>query len=159
MALILELQSQAIDSNTDILTLLRKALLVARKLNLKEFDVFDSIPSLNNLLDTKEKHFISSLSGSANVSLSELFKYDTKYQIELPRNSIVNIIEQVKNKILGWALILEENGILGEGLSFSKEEKKVAQEEDKIINYVTNIYGDVSDSQIQQGTKRSKQEK
>jgi hypothetical protein len=36
MSIVLELQQQAIDSNSDILSLLRKALLVARKLGLKD---------------------------------------------------------------------------------------------------------------------------
>ena len=40
MSIVLELQQQAIDSNTDILSLLRKALLVARKLSLKDFEVW-----------------------------------------------------------------------------------------------------------------------
>jgi len=38
MSIILELQQQAIDSNTDILSILRKALLVSRKLELTDFE-------------------------------------------------------------------------------------------------------------------------
>ena len=69
----------------------------------------------------------------------------------------MNIIEQVKNKILDWALLLEENGIRGENLQFSVEEKETVKNAPQIINYVNNFFGDVKDSQIQEGTKQSSQ--
>ena len=79
------------------------------------------------------------------------------YELHFSKRAIVNIIEQVKNKILDWALLLEENGIRGENLQFSVEEKETVKNAPQIINYVNNFFGDVKDSQIQEGTKQSSQ--
>lgn len=51
-----------------------------------------------------------------------------------------------------WAIILEENGIHGEGLSFSEEEKKLAKESSVINNYTNNFYASAENVQIQQGS-------
>ena len=79
--------------------------------------------------------------------------------MRLSPNAISNIIEQVKNKTLDWAIPLEENDILGEGLGCTGEEKSKTQSESQIINYISNFYGEVSYSQIQQGTSQSFQER
>lgn len=42
-------------------------------------------------------------------------------------------------KILDWALLLEESGIIGEGMTFSDEEKKKAQDTKVINNYTNNF--------------------
>jgi hypothetical protein len=57
----------------------------------------------------------------------------------------------VRNKILEWAIILEENGILGEDMTFSEEEKKVATTTPTINNYTNNFYGEVNDIGMNQG--------
>lgn len=74
----------------------------------------------------------------------------------LSKTALLDILAQVQNRILDWALTLEENGIVGEGVSFSKDEQERAQQA-PLINYTSNFYGDVSDSQIQQGTHSSQQ--
>lgn len=51
---------------------------------------------------------------------------ETKATLFSPRTKIVRIIEQVRTIILNWALKLEEEGILGEGLDFSNNEKEAA---------------------------------
>jgi len=61
---------------------------------------------------------------------------------------VFGIIETVKTIILNWALKLEEDGILGEGLTFSpREQEKVTSSP---ASHVTNFYGPVGQSQIQQ---------
>lgn len=212
MSIILELQQQAIDSNTDILSLLRKALLVSRKLELTDFEqwinnelngyqntekipdyrkihgelkgwnpvrgwipvligdtdieemlcykrTFDSIPSLCSLMESKEKQLVIPMQGSESALISKYVGFSTKYQLFISSNSVNNIIEQVKNKILDWSLILEERGTKGEGLTFTQAEKATAKSDPNIVQYISNFYGDISDSQIQQGTKRSTQKK
>lgn len=212
MSIILELQQQAIDSNTDILSILRKALLVSRKLELTDFEqwinselngyqntekipdyrkihgelkgwnpvngwipvliedtdieemfcykrTFDSIPSLCSLMESKEKQLVIPMQGSESALISKCVGFSTKYQLFISSNSVNNIIEQVKNKILDWSLILEERGIKGEGLTFTQAEKATAKSDPNIVQYISNFYGDISDSQIQQGTKRSMQKK
>jgi AbiTii-like protein len=45
-----------------------------------------------------------------------------------PPTALVGILETVRMVILNWTLKLEEDGILGEGLSFSSSEKQTASE-------------------------------
>ena len=61
---------------------------------------------------------------------------------------IKSILDSVRNIIFEWSLKLEEDGILGENLTFSIEEKEKANEQ--ITNYNTLIYG-VHSSPIQVG--------
>lgn len=64
------------------------------------------------------------------------------------------MLDTVRNIILEWALKLEEDGILGEGLSFSNEEKQQASKHNYTVN---NFYGNSSGIQIQQHTSNSTQ--
>ena len=75
----------------------------------------------------------------------------------IDKSTIQNIIEQVKNELLNWILLLDDKGIIGEGTSFSFEEKEKAIGDPQIINHITNIYGNVESSQLQQGTSNSNQ--
>lgn len=209
MAIVLELQEEALKSNADILSLLRKSSLIARKLDLKDFQEWinnelngykkstvpdyreirgelkalnpyhgwipvvapnnemetmfntrripDSIPSLNSLLSEGHSQLSITIPAEMTAYFNRLTDFETVYTIMVPKNAIINIVEQVKNKILDWAITLEENGILGEGLRFTNDEKTKAHSESQIVNYISNFYGEVSDSQIQQGTTNSNQ--
>jgi hypothetical protein len=64
-------------------------------------------------------------------------------------NQLVGIVDAVRNAILNWTLKLEEDGILGEGLTFGAKERETAA----AAHYTTNnFFGPVSNSQIQQGS-------
>ena len=210
MSIVLELQQLAIESNSDVLQLLRKAYLVARKLELTEFEawidgelngykdnshiptyrklrgelkglnpmrgwipvlipdaemeeaittvpVSEPISSLCDLLRKSHDYVVFPLSGTHCALISRMVGLNTKFQIYCSSSSLSNIIEQVKTRILSWALLLEQNGILGTDISFSAEEKSTAQSTDGIINYITNFNGPVTNAQVQQGTSESKQ--
>lgn len=211
MGIVIELQKQAIDTKSDVVSLLRKAYLVARKLDIKDFSewinnelngytdydkipdyreirgqvkswnpyhgwipviisqsesedilctrkVFDSIPSLDNSIRSSDSQILTySFDGATLAMLCRATGRNANYELHFSKSAIVNIIEQVKNNILDWALLLEENGIRGENLQFSVEEKETVKNVPQIINYVNNFYGDVKDSQIQEGTKQSSQ--
>lgn len=65
-----------------------------------------------------------------------------------------SVVQAVRNAVLEWSLKLEEDGIVGEGLSFSKEEKQLAASHHyNIGNYIENM----NQSQIQQNTQDSTQ--
>ncbi len=69
-------------------------------------------------------------------------------------SDLVRIVDAVRNIVLNWSLQLEEDGILGENMTFTKNEK------DKVVEHsynVNNFYGCVTDSQIQQGSIDSMQ--
>lgn len=63
------------------------------------------------------------------------------------QTQIVKILDTVRNKILDWSLELEQQGILGEGMSFSNEEKQKAQQV-----HITNHIDSMHNSQLQQGS-------
>ncbi|SCG86237.1 AbiTii domain-containing protein [Methanobacterium congolense] len=61
-------------------------------------------------------------------------------------SQIKRLIDSVRNKVLEWSIKLQDDGILGENLNFTPEEKKIANEHN--ITYNTIIYG----SEVQLGT-------
>ena len=69
--------------------------------------------------------------------------------LEISRASIVGIIDAVRNTILEWSMKLEEQGILGNGLSFTPEER--SQAPSTVPTFITHIHGNVSHSQIAPG--------
>lgn len=211
--IVLDLQQEALSGDGDILSLLRKAYLIARKLNLKDFEVWvnselngyeiardvpipayrhlhgtvealnpmrgwipvmfnktesafhthDARESISNLLDVYNKsaqdYAVVEFSDSMNAYLNKhgSAPFPTKYRLKISTNQLFNIMESVRTSILEWSITLEENGIVGEGVQFSESEKKIATTNPVINNYVTNIFGNVSNSQFQQGTTNSGQ--
>lgn len=202
MGIVIELQKEALDENISIESLMRKAYLVARKLNLKEFEEWitqeqngykDCIPEYRNIVgeikawnpyhgwipmilsaeiaDIASKMPIptsiselqdvynsseSTICLSVNGRLTEWFNehtnfIPTKYQFFSSRSELYRIMSTVRNKILDWALLLEENGIVGEGMTFTDVEKETAHNTQVINNYTNNFYAEVSDIDIQQG--------
>jgi hypothetical protein len=63
---------------------------------------------------------------------------------------IRGIVERVRSRILEWALDLEGRGVLGEGMTFTQQEKQTVQEQ----HY---HFGNVSGSQIQISSNGSTQ--
>lgn len=86
--------------------------------------------------------------------LSKAIGTETEYFLEVPKNQIGSIVDNVRNIVLEWSLKLEEEGILGEGMSFSKEEKEKAQNSNPIT---TIIHGNATGFQIQSQTSNSSQ--
>ena len=70
------------------------------------------------------------------------------------RNQISAIIEQVRTRILEWALSLEQRGILGEDMSFTEKEKEEAARNPSIsIQNFQGILGDINNSTVNQTTE------
>lgn len=66
------------------------------------------------------------------------------------RTQVVGILDAVRNLILEWSLRLESEGILGEGMSFSKEDKQKADTPNVHIENFQGIYGNVTQSHVTQ---------
>ena len=64
--------------------------------------------------------------------------------------SFDRIVETIRTAVLQWALELEENGILGEGLTFTPTEKETAS---NITYNIEQLIYQGSHSQVQQKTK------
>lgn len=117
-----------------------------------------SIAEIENLLekDDGESTFQMPYSASVENQLRKAISFDTQITLFIPSTNIVKIIDAVRNIVLNWAMKLEEDRILGEGLSFTSEEKEVATRTEYNI---TNFYGPFKNSQFQQQTKNSIQVK
>lgn len=62
--------------------------------------------------------------------------------IFVARSQLTAILDKVRNLVLDWAIALEKNGITGEGMSFSQEEKSAAQRDASVsIGSVGTIVG------------------
>lgn len=75
----------------------------------------------------------------------------TQFVFNTSRSEIYRILSTIRNKILDWALLLEEHGIVGEGMTFTDEEKQKAHDTQIINNYTNNFYSTVSDVDMKQG--------
>jgi len=89
--------------------------------------------------------------GQQNL-LSRIFNETTEFRLLFGKSQAQRVIDTVRNIILEWALKLEEDGIMGENLSFSKEEKQEASKHDYTI-----VIGNATGVQIQQNTQNSNQ--
>lgn len=112
----------------------------------------NSISSLCDVYNTSE----GSISFTVGAEITEFLNsssdgFDTKFSFHSSRSEIYRIISTVRNKILDWALLLEENEIFGEGMTFTEKEKEIASTTKVINNYTNNFYGNSSEVDISQG--------
>ena len=203
MGIVIELQREALDESISIESLMRKAYLVARKLNLKDFEEWISqeqngykqkVPEYRNIvgeikawnpyhgwipmvLSADIADLISKMPIPTSISaIQDLYtsckgatisssvggkiadwlnensdNLPTKFNFFSSKSELYRILSTVRNKILEWALLLEENGIVGEGMTFTEVEKQTAQSTQVINNYTNNFYGTVTDIDVEQG--------
>jgi hypothetical protein len=203
-SLVLELQSDALNSSVSTLDVLRKALVVARKLGIEKFQKWIELelegydgsplpkyrstrgqlrawnpyhgwhPIRTDSKDLQEVYAevcdcsisqpISELIFLANSEGDELqmqlpFQAEsflvstvrTSVKISISKVSVQGIVEAVRDIILQWALQLEEDGVTGEGMTFSKEEKQIAARHD----YNSFIQINIDQSQMQNSSSES----
>lgn len=201
--IVIQLQEDAINGNVDIEELLRKAYLVAHKLDIKDFKewikneqdgyksgkvpdyriiggkimaynplhgwvpvVFEDDSSkyfetfnincpistilYSSKLDNKPVDFILP-PGYEQLLNSHTPGLGTNYIFRASTSEMMKIISAVQNIILNWALLLEDNGIKGDGLSFNNEEKESAKNASVVNNYTNNFYSDAKTTRISQG--------
>lgn len=217
-SVVLELQQFATDGEKDILDLLRRALLVATKLNLVEFrnwaqnelngydpqnvpayrkcltqvmgknpfhgmvpvffpnkdmeikvstmPISDSLSSLRDLVENGDSKgtMVLQMPYEEQRKISRLLEApfnDIEIFWVVQRSQIVGILDAVRNTILEWALKLESEGILGDGISFSDDEKHKASSS-TIIQHVENfnfqgVLGSVINGNLTQNLKMTVQ--
>ena len=192
-SIVIDLQNEITSSECDIVMVLRRAHVIATKLELSEFDqwitnelngypnqdacpnyrivrgvlkgfnpyqgwiptmisdselekmicevrVPNSISEIVSLCKTSENGLVSEFTGEKLKLINELFDspIQMRYALHLSSSSVSDIVEKVKNTILEWTLKLESEGVLGEGMRFSNEEKQNAQSMPQTIN---NYFG------------------
>jgi hypothetical protein len=196
-SIVLELQAEAMDADTNLGSLLRKSLAVATKLQLAEWIAWckcelngypsgANIPEYRNLYG-EMKMFnpyngiwmqfaglgpIKSSCFQPVAEVQELANSDgmisqpvppeayrgmrdviTPPQLILQKTSMVGILDAVRNTILEWTLKLEADGVLGEGMTFSQQEKKTVMknETNYHIGTFSGVLGNVSGGNVQIG--------
>ncbi len=92
-------------------------------------------------LTPEQEHFLITQSGGLSLPPVRT----------ISNSALATIIDAVRTRVLDWSLKLEEEGILGEGMTFSQEEKEAAVGIHKIsIHNFQGIIGDVSNSAVTQ---------
>lgn len=111
-----------------------------------------AIVEIDNLISkTKNGHLGMPFSTEIQAKLMKSINYfESPPVLIVPESQLHGIIDTVRTTIIEWALRLEEEGIMGENLSFSDEDRKAAS------HIVINV-GSMSNSQIQADTSRSQQ--
>ena len=207
-SLVLELQREAMNTNSSVSDLLRKALVVASKLQIEDIKNWideelagykgegETIPQYRHLrgeLKATHPHYneipfmvqdpklaekLSARPNGQPIRELEHLAEDTDHhsQLTMPfpqevlnqldsgnlelgivphllidKSRIKGIIDAVRNIILKWSLSLEQDGIMGEGLTFSTEEKQKAGSTTYNIQNFTGVAGNVQSENLQIG--------
>ena len=91
------------------------------------FPIKEGMSSLNDLYITAKDNVSFSISSKLTDTLNKTAPFETIYSYVVPKSQLHQVISTVQNNILNWTLLLEENGIEGENLSFTDTEIKNAQ--------------------------------
>jgi AbiTii len=207
--LVLELQRAALDEKSSVSSLLRKALVVATKLQVSDFESWaraelegyndDAVPIPEyrkisgapkvwnpyhgyqdlNCGSAVLAEKISTMPLGASIDALEndkgkaggtwMFSYPParehalmkamtppamKPSLHISETVIRSVIGRVRTIVLQWSLTLEKQGVLGEGMTFTQEERKKAQSSVHIDTYIHGVSG----SQIQVNSPGAQQQ-
>ena len=118
-----------------------------------------SAGAIESLMACKGTTLVSDFTPDILARLMETQRYPLIPQVEITKASYLGILDAIRNAVLTWSLKLEADGIVGDGMSFSPKEKKIASEQAAnlrpIVNYIT--IGHMENSSISQGTQNSRQ--
>lgn len=81
--------------------------------------------------------FSSEFSNRLQLNQPEFLRFPILRRIG--QTKMLNVVEQVRNRLLDWALALEQQGILGENLQFSQQDKNRAPMTTNHFNFNGNI--------------------
>lgn len=110
-----------------------------------------SIPEIERILqEGREDTLVRYFSPKQEKGMMDRMPFPMRPQIVFGHSQVSGIVEKVRNRILEWALELEGRGVLGEGLTFTQQEKQIVQEQH------IHISG-VNASQIQIGSNGANQ--
>lgn len=106
-----------------------------------------SVGELDDLLRNAKEDGFFSISPSPEIK-KDLNKSSpigpVDFHLNVPRPALAGILDSVRNMILDWSLKLEQAGIKGQGISFSQQEKEVAQTATTIhVESITNFAGNI----------------
>ena len=119
---------------------------------LENLDVRFSMSEIETIANRQEESVTFNLPTSISNTLRKHTNMNTKLARQTSQIYFTKIIDSVKTKLLDWILMLDENGVIGEDMSFLTTEKKKAKEPSKKI--INNTYaGDKNKFNIKQSEK------
>jgi hypothetical protein len=93
------------------------------------------VAELENLIDNSDGNGIMILFDSqVKQMLMRATHFDVDFTLIAGINTAVGILDAVRNAVLDWALKLEKSGIRGDGMSFSVDDQKKAQDVQAVYN-------------------------
>jgi hypothetical protein len=119
-------------------------------------DVGQSVSEIEHLLTDKDKGGILHIPLPHNVLLrvfgdTEAFRLGMVPTLLVSETEMHGILAAIRDTILQWSLKLEQDGIVGEGMTFSRDEIAKASHVTYNIQSFTGVLGDVSGSNVQVG--------
>ncbi|WP_313146490.1 hypothetical protein [Stenotrophomonas sp.] len=105
-----------------------------------------SVAEIEALLEKHGSMIRMGFNPKAANALMRAMQYPLEPSMVLSATLFSRILDTVRNRVLQWALGLEEAGILGDGLSFTSIEVQAAKQ----VTHITNNIGSMTNSQIQQ---------
>jgi hypothetical protein len=98
----------------------------------KEENQLSLIPIKHSIIDLNNQsksagniryHFTS----AKNKELNQKGNFEAIFYVEIDKDKLYGVVNVVVNKILEWSLVLEENGIIGDNISFGNDEVEKAK--------------------------------
>jgi len=109
---------------------------------LAQFPLHHSIFAIEKLLSEANREIIFNYPQVIENQIQAAMEFPAQIGLTIPASSLVAALEAVRDTCLNWALELEKNGILGEGMAFSKDEKEQAKS--VVLNVNANTVGSLS---------------
>lgn len=96
---------------------------------LSHWPILQSVGSIEDLLarDGDGEYWFPYPEPFATSTIEANGGFIRRVGLQLDRSRLVDIVDGVRGRILSWALSMEKAGVTGEGMSFSAEEQKAAQ--------------------------------
>ena len=120
---------------------------------LREAVIFDPIDRLAHLITQGDGTLQFSFSPQEQHMLRQLQPGLVQFEMTrvLSHSQIAGLIAEVRNRLLTWSLELEVQGIIGEGLTFSEEDRiKASMNHNINIGNFQGVLGDVTGSTLHQ---------
>lgn len=122
--------------------------------NMTRRGIFLAVSQIENLVaDGSGQDIILKYPGKLTQLIMRLTGTDFESAFHVPIHNLVGMLDVTRTKIMEFALDLEDKGVVGKGIVFTKDEQQIAQ----TITYNTINIHRMENSQIQQATDDSDQ--
>lgn len=119
--------------------------------SLSKVFVFESVSKIKELTAVRDGESIHYyLSPERESAVMRAQEYPMRPVRIVSVGTLTAVLEAVRNRVLEWALELEERGVIGHGFSFSAEERSAAMSSNIRIENFQGVLGNVSGGTVSQ---------